>query len=60
MKLTPTEKQIAGIFTKGRSTKNFEEMRAQLRVLKEASIQSKSVLRGTNEEQHQFELLEEA
>ncbi|XP_039142881.1 uncharacterized mitochondrial protein AtMg00810-like [Dioscorea cayenensis subsp. rotundata] len=50
MKLTPTEEQVADIFTKSLSTKKFEDLRAQLGILKKASIQEKSVLRGSDKE----------
>ncbi|XP_039128972.1 uncharacterized mitochondrial protein AtMg00810-like [Dioscorea cayenensis subsp. rotundata] len=52
MKLTPTEEQVADIFTKGLSTKKFEDLRAQLGILKKASMQEKTMLKGSDKEQH--------
>jgi hypothetical protein len=39
MKLTPTEEQVADIFTKGLNATSFEEMRVQFRMLSRSMIQ---------------------
>ncbi|XP_039131843.1 secreted RxLR effector protein 161-like [Dioscorea cayenensis subsp. rotundata] len=49
MKLTPTEDQIADIFTKGFNTKKFEDIRTQLGIVSRSTILNKLVLRGSNE-----------
>ena len=47
MKLTPTEEQIADIFTKGLSISKFEEMRMQLGMIRRSKLHRESTLRGS-------------
>lgn len=52
MKLTPTEEQVGDIFTKGLGTKKFEDIHVQLGIFNKSVIQSKSVLRESDQEKH--------